>query len=152
MKYADTSTSDNNQQAQHLNSAYAVCTAAQLFFQQAAQLISSSNLRYQFIQLSKLHQIAARQLPVSTLTQLDYRNELAAVEFWYLHQCAALHNPVQQPLIIAQLAGLLQQQLLGLKQLTRQVTIASAKVTLAHLSAALQMAIDQISPLLKAER
>ena len=99
--------------------------------------------------MSKLHQSAARQLPATTLAQREYRNELAAVEFWYLHQCAALHNPAQQPLILAQLAGLLQQQLLGLKQLTRQVTTASAKVTLAHLSAALQMAIDRLSPLLQ---
>ncbi|MBZ9613133.1 hypothetical protein [Rheinheimera maricola] len=140
---------DNTQQAQHLYYVYAVCQAAQHFFQQAAQQINNSNLRYNFLELSRLHQSAARRLPATAMSEPDHRNQLAVVEFWYLHQCAALYNPALQPLIMAELEGLLQQQLQGLKQLIKQVSATSAKITLAHFSAALQIAIDRLAPLLK---
>ena len=146
MKYPDTSTAKMKRQAQCLYSAHAVCMAAQQFYQQAAQQISNSNLRYKFLELSALHLTAAKQLPATAQAEHDYHHALAAVEIWYLHQCTALYNPAQQPFVLTQLGGLLQQQLQGLKQLIKQVTTVSAKIRLAHLSAALQMATDQLLP------
>jgi hypothetical protein len=140
-----------NSEARMLNVVYTVCVAAQRFFQQAAWQVDDSNLRYKFIELSAIHNNAARQLPeAADKVQLqDISSELAAVQFWYLHQQAALHNNPPHRRMLTELANLLQQQLLALKHLTQSVHSPTAKVTLAHLSAALQMANDQLLPMLK---
>lgn len=152
MQYAGSAKSEQWTEERILAGVYSVCVAAQHFFQQAAKQAADSNLRYKFIELSKLHSAAAQQLPAAIKQQAipqDYSSELAAVQFWYLHQQTALHNqPLLQPMQ-DELAGLLQQQLKVLKQLIKTVHSRAAKVTLAHLSAALQIASDQLQPLLK---
>lgn len=150
MAYADPAQSNQNTETIILGDVYAVCSAAQRFFQQAAQQVGDSNLRYKFLQLSALHSAAAQNLPVADTAQLRHgSDELAAIQFWYLHQHAVLHNQPLQQTTLAELTNLLQQQLGALKQLTKTVHSHTARVTLAHLSAALQIASDQLLPLLK---
>jgi hypothetical protein len=152
MGYAGSAQSDPPTETQILHGVYVVCNAAQQFYTQAAQQVADSNLRYKFIELSAIHDTAATHLPgkdVNNRQLQDYSSELAAIQFWYLHQRVALHNHSLQPSVLAELGGLLQQQLRELKQLTKAVTSQNAKVTLAHLSAALQMANDQLQPMLK---
>lgn len=152
MQYPGSAESEQRAEQRILSGVYSICVAAQQFYQQAAHQVADSNLRYKLIALAKLHSMAAQQLPAvvkhSALPQ-DYTSELAAVQFWYLHQHMALHKqPLLQP-ILFELTGLLQQQLNVLKQVIKTVRSRTAKVTLAHLSAALQMANDQLQPLLK---
>lgn len=151
MGYAEPASQNNNTELRMLHGVHMLCVSAQQFFQQAAYQVDDSNLRYKFLELSKLHANAARKLPAATSTASPQipDSELAAVQFWYLHQQAGLNNKRPQPLMLTELADLLQQQLHALKQLTKHVGNSSAQVTLAHLSAALQMAYDQLSPLLK---
>ncbi|KUM52020.1 hypothetical protein [Rheinheimera sp. EpRS3] len=152
MEYAGSAKSEQRTEERILSGVYSVCVAAQRFFQQAAQQVADSNLRYNFIALSKLHSVAAQQLPIAAKQEAipqDYSSELAAVQFWYLHQQTALHNQPMTQSMLTELAGLLQQQLHVLKQLIRAVHSRTTKVTLAHLSAALQIASDQLQPLLK---
>ena len=152
MQYAGSAKSEQRTEERILAGVYSVCVAAQHFFQQAAKQAADSNLRYKFIELSKLHSAAAQQLPAAIKQQAipqDYSSELAAVQFWYLHQQAALHNQPMAQSMLTELAGLLQQQLHALKQLIRAVHCRTTKVTLAHLSAALQIASDQLQPLLQ---
>ncbi|HEX5792327.1 MAG TPA: hypothetical protein VFY01_03565 [Rheinheimera sp.] len=150
MGYADPALQDQDTETRTLHDVHTVCVAAQLFFQQAARQVDDSNLRHKFLELAILHSNAANQLPASRHTPPAQimTSELAAVQFWYLHQRAALHKEAPQQML-TELAGLLQQQLNVLKQLTKRVQSHAAKVTLAHLSAALQMANDQLLPLLK---
>ncbi|WP_215398753.1 hypothetical protein [Rheinheimera oceanensis] len=152
MQYAGSAKSEYAEEERILSGVYAVCVAAQQFFHQAAQQVTDSNLRYKFRELSNMHEATAQQLPATAKQQgipQDYSSELAAVQFWYLHQHAALHSqPVVQS-VLTELAGLLLQQLHALKQLIRAVHNRRTKVTLAHLSAALQMASDQLQPLLQ---
>jgi tryptophanyl-tRNA synthetase len=152
MEYAGSAKSEQWAEERILSGVYSVCVAAQRFFQQAAQQVADGNLRYKFLELSNLHGATAQQLPVAAKQEAipqDYSSELAAVQFWYLHQQAALHNQPMAQSMLTELAGLLQQQLHVLKQLIRAVHSRTTKVTLAHLSAALQMASDQLQPLLK---
>jgi glyceraldehyde-3-phosphate dehydrogenase/erythrose-4-phosphate dehydrogenase len=151
MQYVGSAKSEYGEEKM-LSGVYAVCVAAQRFFRQAAQQATDSNLRYKFRELANLHEATAQQLPATAKQQAtpqDYSSELAAVQFWYLHQQAVLHSqPVAQS-VLTELAGLLQQQLHALKQLIRAVHCRTTKVTLAHLSAALQIASDQLQPLLQ---
>lgn len=151
MRYADPPSANNNTETKMLHGVYILCVAAQHFFQQTARHVDDSNLRYKFLDLAILHGNAARQLPAppNIKAQDIAHSELAAVQFWYLHQQAALHNDAPQQTMLSELAGLLQQQLNVLKQLTKEMRGNAARITLAHLSAALQMAIDQLLPLLK---
>lgn len=152
MEHAGSAKSEQWAEKRILTGVYSVCVAAERFFQKAAKQVSDGNLRYKFIELSKLHSTAAEQLPVSAKQEaipLDYSSELAAVQLWYLHQQTVLHNhPLLQPMQ-DELTGLLQQQLQVLKHLIKTVDSRTAKITLAHLFAALQMASDQLQPLLK---
>jgi len=139
-------------EARSLQAAYAVCIEAQQFFRRAAQQVANSNLRYKFLQLAKLHLDAAARLAKTcgdAETAPDYRSELAAVQFWYLHQAAALSEPAQQQAMLAELAGLLQQQIRGLRQLTGELHSRGVRVELAQLVAELQISSDQLQPLLK---
>lgn len=150
MGYADPALQDQDSEITILHVVHAVCVAAQHFFQQAARQVDDSNLRHKFLELSILHRNAARQLPASESTSSEMAtSELAAVQFWYLHQRAALHSEPLQQRMLAEMAGLLQQQLSVLKAQTKSVQSRTGKITLAHLSAALQMANDQLLPLLK---
>ena len=151
MGYAEPASQNNNTELRMLHGVHMLCVSAQQFFQQAAKQLDDSNLRYKFLELSILHANAARQLPATTSNPLPQiaNSELAAVQFWYLHQQASLHSKGPQPSMLTELAALLQQQLNALKHLTKNVDTSSARVTLAHLSAALQMANDQLLPLLK---
>lgn len=151
MGYAERASENHNTETKILHDVYKLSVSAQLFFQQAAHLVDDSNLRYKFIELSILHANAARQLPAAARNPLPQiaSSELAAVQFWYLHQQTALHNAPPEQTMLAELAGLLQQQLHVLKQLTKEVQSNAARIALAHLSAALQMANDQLLPLLK---
>ena len=124
--------------------------AAQRFFQLAARQADDSNLRFHFNALSTLHQQAIIQLPVPTETQPSHcHKELAAIEFWYLHQQLALHSQPLHTTVLTELVTVLQQQITVLKQLTHAVTSQHSKVTLAHLSAALQIASDRLLPQLQ---
>lgn len=149
MGYADLTIQQPESETRLLQGVYAVCIAAQRFFTQAARQIDDSNLRYKFLELSNLHASAAHQLPGSTTSNQTLPNELVAVQFWYLQQQAALHSEQPPQNMLTELAGLLQQQLQALKQLIKRLHSYTAKVILAHLSAALQMANDQLLPLLK---
>jgi hypothetical protein len=151
MGYAHPAEKQSDTETRLLHSVYVVCVAAQRFFTQAAHQIDDSNLRYKFLELSVLHGNAAHQLPADNMTESaqTINNELAAVQFWYLQQQAELHNQRPQQLMLTELGGLLQQQLTALKQLIKHLHSQTARVTLAHLSAALQMANDQLLPLLK---
>lgn len=139
-------------EARSLQATNAICTAARQFFQRAAQQVASSNLRYKFLQLATLHQHAAQRLAKTredAEMAPDYCSELAAVQFWYLHQAAALSEPSQQHAMLAELAGLLQQQIRGLRQLTAELHNRSIRIELAQLVAELQISSDQLQPLLK---
>tara|TARA_Y100001963_G_scaffold159860_1_gene265787 strand:+ start:600 stop:1118 length:519 start_codon:yes stop_codon:yes gene_type:complete len=151
MGYAEPASQNNNTELRMLHGVHMLCMSAQQFFQQAAYQVDDSNLRYKFLELSKLHANAARKLPVATSAPSPHiqDSELAAVQFWYLHQQASLNKKRPQPLMLTELADLLQQQLYALKHLTKHVGSNSGRVPLAHLSAALQMAYDQLLPLLK---
>lgn len=151
MGYAGSSASAPAHDAVNLCGVSATCDAAWRFFQYAAQHASDSNLRYHFVALSGLHQQAVRQLPPpDRAAELQgHSKSLASVQLWYLHQRAALQYQPLQTAVLPELAQLLQQQLLALKQLTRAAGSTQVKVTLAHLSAALQMATDRLLPLLQ---
>jgi hypothetical protein len=144
--------SEHMPETKALTGVYMICVAAQRFFQQAAQQVTDGNLRYKFIELSALHGNAAQHLPVAStdiVPPQPVSSELEAVQFWYLHQRVALHSEPPPQSMLNELGGLLPRQLSALKQLTQRVENHNAKVTLAHLSAALQMANDQLLPLLK---
>lgn len=133
-----------------LSALASLCASAGRFFQLAARHASASNLRYQFTTLANIHLQANRQLPAAdaaaALQQIS--PQLAAIQFWYLQQQSRLR---QHDLSLAQLTELrvlLQQQLVALKQLT-QSSSANLKGALAHLTAALQVACDQLLPLLQ---
>jgi hypothetical protein len=149
MGYADPAPRQPDSETRLLHGVYLVCIAAQRFFTQAAQHIDDSNLRYKFLELSHLHANAAHQLPGNTASSQTLTNELAAVQFWYLQQQVALHSDQPPQRMLTELAGLLQQQLLALKQLIKQLHSQTGRIILAHLSAALQIANDQLLPLLK---
>ncbi|MGP9803000.1 hypothetical protein [Rheinheimera sp. NSM] len=139
-------------EARMLHAAYSVCIEAQQFFREAAAQINNSNLRYKFLQLAKMHCKAAQRLPAAdceALTVPEYNSELAAVQFWYLHQATALSEPSLQQPILTELAGLLQQQLRVLRQLATLLHNNEARVVLAQLAAELQISSDQLQPLLK---
>ncbi|WP_445766215.1 hypothetical protein [Rheinheimera sp.] len=129
-----------------INSTY---RAAQRFFQLAARQADDSNLRFHFNAMSTVHQQAIAQLPAPTATQPSHNNELAAIELWYLHQQLALHSQPLHTSLLAELVTVLQQQITVLKQLTHAAASQHSKVTLAHLSAALQIASDRLLPLLQ---
>lgn len=130
-----------------INSTY---RAAQRFFQLAARQADDSNLRFHFNAMSTVHQQAIAQLPIPTTAQAsDSNNELAALEFWYLHQQLALHSQPLKTAVLAELVTVLQQQISVLKHLINAVNSQHSKVTLAHLSAALQIASDRLLPQLQ---
>lgn len=147
-KYAD---SEQTIETTQLKVVQATCVAAQHFFKQAAQQVADGNLRYKFSELSTLHSNAAQYLPADSVPEQpqNINRDLAAVQFWYLHQKAALHSPTPPPEMLCELDGLLQQQLSALKRLTNNLQSHNAKITLAHLSAGLQIACDQLQPMLK---
>ena len=100
--------------------------------------------------MSTVHQQAIAQLPIPTTAQAsDSNNELAALEFWYLHQQLALHSQPLKTAVLAELVTVLQQQISVLKHLINAVNSQHSKVTLAHLSAALQIASDRLLPQLQ---
>lgn len=139
-------------EARSLQAAYAVCIEAQQFFRRAAQQVANSNLRYKFLQLANLHLAAAQRLAKTcgeAETAPDYRSELAAVQFWYLHQAAALSEQALQQQMLAELAAVLQQQIRGLRQLAGELHSRLIRVELAQLVADLQISNDQLQPLLK---
>lgn len=139
-------------EARSLQAVYAVCIEAQQFFRRGAQQLANSNLRYKFLQLAKLHSDAAERFAKTyrdAETTPDYRSELAAVQFWYLHQAAAVSEQSKQQPMLAELAALLQQQIRGLRQLTGELHSRGLRVELAQLVAELQISSDQLQPLLK---
>lgn len=139
-------------EARLLHGAYTVCVSAEQFFCRATQQVASSNLRYKFLQLATLHREAAQRLPdtgAQAANVVDVNNELAAVQFWYLHQTATLPEQALQQPALTELSGLLQQQLRVLRRLTATLRSKPARVALAQLVAELQISNDQLQPLLK---
>ena len=125
----------------------ATCEAARHFYQHAAQHSSDSNLRYHFTALATLHHQASQQLAASGGIAVPQHKQLAAIQQWYLQQAATHH--LAQPAKLTELSSLLQQQLAVMKQLSRTAKQQQMKTTLAHLSAALQMATDSLFALLQ---
>lgn len=135
-----------------LSGVYQICVAAQLFFRYAAIQVADSNIRYKFIELSALHGNTAQQLPAEPVNHAQSHqisNELTAVQYWYKQHSSAVQNQPPTQSMLNELVTLLPRQLAALKLLTHNVTDQSTKAALANLSAALQMANDQILPLLK---
>jgi len=134
-----------------LKTVQAICIAAQRFYQQAAKQVSDGNLRYKFAELSALHHNAAQRLPIEAAHDPapNLQTELIAVQLWYQHQHTTLTTETAQPLALFELYSLLQKQLSALKQLTLLMRSYSAKISLAHLTAALQIACDQLPARLK---
>jgi hypothetical protein len=133
-----------------LSAVASLCTSAGRFFQLAASQVSPGNLRYQFANLARLHVSASKQLPghadAAALRQLC--PPLSAVQYWYLQQHNKLQHQECSPAVLAELAILLPQQLAALKQLTR-CSSHRLQAGLAHFTAALQLACDQLLPQLQ---
>lgn len=133
-----------------LRAVASLCASAGRFFQLAASQVSTGNLRYQFATLARLHANASRHLPehsdTAALCQLS--PQLSAVQYWYLQQYSKLHQQECSPALLAELATLLPQHLSALKQLT-YCSSNRLKASLAHFTAALQLACDQLLPLLQ---
>lgn len=151
MGYANPAAQPPDAETRVLSGVHKLCIAAQGFYTLAARQVDDSNLRYKFLQLSALHSHAACQLPASnsSTAAAEFNKELVSVHCWYHQQQAVLHDQPPPKYMLAELASLLQQQLNALKHLTKGLQSHAARVTLAHLSAALQMASDQLLPLLK---
>lgn len=133
-----------------LRAVASLCASAGRFFQLAASQVSTGNLRHQFATLARLHVSASQQLPDHTdaaaLRQLC--PQLSAVQYWYQQQHSKLLQHECSPAVLAELAILLPQQLAALKQLTR-CSSHRLQAGLAHFTAALQVACDQLLPLLQ---
>ncbi|WP_335735711.1 hypothetical protein [Rheinheimera muenzenbergensis] len=135
-----------------LQAAYSVCSAAEQFFRYAATQVANSNLRYKFLQLTKLHLNAAQRLAQTCATAdtiSQQRSTLSTVKSWYQHQAATLAEQSTQHTMLAELAALLQQQIRSLRQLTAGLHNREIKIELAQLVAELQICSDQLQPLLK---
>ena len=133
-----------------LRAVASLCASAGRFFQLAASQISTGNLRYQFATLARLHANASRHFPAhaDTAALLQLSPQLYAVQYWYLQQHSKLHQQECSQELLAELATQLPEQLSALKQLTR-CSSHRLKVSLAHFIAALQLAYDQLLPLLQ---
>lgn len=151
MGYANPAAQPPDAETRVLSGVHKLCIAAQGFYALAARQVDDSNLRYHFLQLSALHSHAACKLPSTknSAVAAEFNKELVSVHCWYQQQQAVLHDQPPPKYMLAELASLLQQQLNALKYLSKCLQSHSARASLANLSATLQMASDQLLPLLK---
>lgn len=133
-----------------LNDVNTLCRQGAEFYQQAAGSLNNSNLQRQFVQLATIHRSALRQLPTSSFAvplPLLSNNTAKAIQRGYDKANTALETTNEGWL--AAVPDLLQQELTLLKKVVRQLQPKPHAFALAHATAALQIAHDQLEPLLQ---
>lgn len=133
-----------------LNDINTLCQQGAQFYQQAAGSLNNSNLQRQFVQLATIHRSALRQLPPGSFSvplPLLSNSSAQAIQRGYDQANTALKTTSDGWL--AAVPELLQQELSLLKRVVRQLQPKPHAFALAHATAALQIAHDQLEPLLQ---